>query len=85
MSEYKLEVKKTTYEVEGYEEPCWEVSNGYTMVRISKMYRLAGKPSILLTEFLDGEWNDSEEWNGDFDGLDSFFAERMAKQYSVYL
>ena len=80
-----LEVKKTTYEVDGYEEPCWEVSNGYTMVRISKLYRLIGRPSILLTEFLGGEWNGNEEFDGNFDELDGFFAERMAKQYSVYL
>lgn len=32
-----------------------------------------------------GEWNGNEEFDADFDELDSFFAERMAKQYSVYL
>lgn len=80
-----LEIKKTTYMVEGCEEPCWEVSNGYTMVRISKLYRLVGRPTILLTEYLGGDWNGNEEFEADFDGLDEFFAERMARQYSVYL
>jgi hypothetical protein len=80
-----LEVKKTTYMVDGCEEPCWEVSNGYTMIRISKLYRIIGRPSIQITEFLGGEWNSCEEFDADFDELDSFFAERMAKQYSVYL
>lgn len=80
-----LEIKKTTYMVEGCEEPCWEVSNGYTMVRISKLYRLVGRPTILLTEYLGGDWNGNEEFEAYFDGLDEFFAERMAKQFSVYL
>jgi hypothetical protein len=80
-----IQVKKTTYVDEGCTEPCWEVSNGYTVVRISKLYRIIGRPSIQITEFLGGEWNGCEEFDADFDELDSFFAERMAKQYSVYL
>lgn len=80
-----IEVKKTTYTVEGCDEPCWEVCNGYTMIRISPLYRIAGRPSILLTEYLDGEWNGNEEFDEEFDGVDAWFAEHLAKQFSCYI
>lgn len=80
-----IEVKKTTYLVEGCQEPCFEVSDGYTMVRIAKMCHYIGRDTLSMTEFLDGEWNGSDEWTGDFDLLTESDAKRLAKQFSAYL
>ena len=80
-----ITVKKTTYEVDGCTEKCFEVSNGYAMVRIAKMYHYIGKDTLALSEYLDGEWNSSDEWNGDFDSLTEFDAKALAQKYSVYL
>lgn len=80
-----IEVKKTTYEVEGSTEKCFEVTDGYTMVRIAKMYHYIGKDTLIIKEYLDGEYNSSDEWNGDFDSLTEADAKRIAQRYSVYL
>lgn len=80
-----LEVKKTTYEVEGIQEPCYEVTDGFTMVRIAKMYHYLGKDTLIIKEYVDGEYNSSDEWTGDFDMLSDDDAIRLAKEYSVYL
>ncbi len=80
-----IEVKKTTYLVDGIEESCYEVSDGYAMVRIAKMYHLVGHDTLALSEYLDGEWNGSDEWAGDFDELTEFDARRIAKKFSAYL
>lgn len=80
-----IEVKKTTYEVEGCEEPCFEVTDGFTMVRIAKMYHYIGNDTLIITEFLDGDFNSSDEWTGDFDALSKADAKRLAQKYSVYL
>lgn len=80
-----LEVKKTTYVVDGCEEPCWEVSNGYTIVRIAQFYHYIGHDTIMLSEYLDGEFNSDEEWDYDFDELNQNDVLRLAKQFSVYL
>lgn len=80
-----IEVNKTTYLVEGCQEPCYEVSDGYTMVRIAKMYHYIGRDTLVLTEYLDGEYNSSDEWDGDFDSLNEFDAKALAKKFSVYL
>lgn len=80
-----LEVKKTTYEVDGCEEPCWEVSNGYTMVRIAPLYHYIGHDTIMLSEYLDGEFNSDEEWDYDFGELNQNDVLRLAKRFSVYL
>jgi hypothetical protein len=80
-----LEVKKTTYEVDGCEEPCWEVSNGYTMVRIAPFYYYIGHSTIMLSEYLGGEFNSNEEWDYDFEELTQSDAIALAKQFSVYL
>ena len=80
-----IEVKKTTYEVEGCEEPCFDVTDGFTMVRIAKMYHYIGKDTLILTEYLDGKYNSSDEWTGDFDALSKAEAKRLAQKYSVYL
>ena len=80
-----IEVKKTTYTVDGIQEPCFEVSDGYAMVRIAKCYHLLGHDTLYLTEYLDGEWNSSDERDGDFDDLTDFDAKRLAKEFCVYL
>lgn len=81
-----IEVKKTTYKVEGcFEEKCFEVTDGYTMVRIAKMYHYIGKDTLAMSEYLDGEWNSSDEWDGDFDSLTTAKAKKLALKYSVYL
>ena len=78
-------VKKTTYEVEGCNEPCFEVTDGFTMVRIAKMYHYLGKNTLAITEYLDGDYNSSDEWNGDFDSLTPAKAKKIAQAYSAYL
>lgn len=80
-----LEVKKTTYMVDGCEEPCWEVSNGYTIVRIAPFYHYIGHDTIILSEYLDGEFNSDEEWDYDFGELNQNDVLRLAKKFSVYL
>lgn len=78
-------VNKTTYKIDGCEEKCFEVSDGYTTVRIAKMYHYIGKDSLAVTEFLDGEYNSSDELTGDFDSLTEDDAKRIAQKHSVYL
>lgn len=78
-------VNKATYKIDGCEEKCFEVSDGYTMVRIAKMYHYIGKDSLAVTEFLDGEYNSSDELTGDFDSLTEDDAKRIAQKHSVYL
>lgn len=80
-----LEVKKTTYMVDGCKEPCWEVSNGYTIVRIAPFYHYIGHDTITLLEYLGGEFNSVEEWDYDFGELTQSDAIVLAKQFSVYL
>ena len=80
-----IEVKKTTYEVEGCEEHCFEVTDGFTMVRIAKMYHYIGKDTLILTEYLDGKYNSSDEWTGDFDSLTPAKAKKIAQAYSAYM
>ncbi len=80
-----ITAKKTTYLVEGCQEPCFEVSDGFTMVRIAKMYHYIGHHTLVISEYLDGEWNGSDEWDGNFDSLTEDDAIRLAKKYSVYL
>lgn len=81
----ELTVKKTTYKVQGSVEPCFEVTNGYAMVRIAPYYHYVGSDELLVTEYLDGEWNDEDIWTGDFDTLTEDKAIQIAKSYSVYL
>lgn len=80
-----LSVEKTTYDVDGCKEPCWVVSNGYTIVRIAPCYHLVGRNTIVLTEFLDGDFNSEEEWDMDFDSIDKSSAIKIANRFSVYL
>ena len=81
----EIKVTKTHYCVCDCKEPCFEVSNGFAMVRIAPCYHYFGLDTIMLTEFLDGEFNSREEWKGDFDSLTKSDAMRIAKEYSVYL
>lgn len=81
----EITVKKTTYEVEGIQEPCFEVSNGYAMVRIATCYHYLGSNTLYLTEYLDGEYNGSDEWDGDFEELSMYEARKLAKEFSAYL
>lgn len=81
----ELTVKKTTYTVQGSVEPCFEVTNGYAMVRIAPRYYYVGSDDLLVTEYLDGEWNDEDIWPGDFDTLTEKEAIRIARSFSVYL
>lgn len=81
-----IEVKKTTYMVEGCKEPCFEVTNGFTMVRIAPVYHLLRRNSILLTEYIDGDYNSEEEnLDYEFDEIDEDLAKELATKYSVYL
>lgn len=80
-----LEVNRTTFKVEGVDEPCIIVSNGYTEVRISKCYHFMGRDSLYMRESLGSEYNNEEEWVGEFDLLSDYDAIELAKQFSVYL
>lgn len=80
-----ITVEKTTYEVDGCTEPCFEVSDGFTMVRIAKMYHYIGKDTLIIKEYVDGDYNSSDEWTGDFDSLTSDDAKRIAQKYSAYI
>lgn len=78
-------IKKTTYEVEGSIEPCFEVTCGSAMVRIAKCYHYLGSDTIKMTEFLDGEFNGSDEYKGDFDTLNNAGAHLLAKEFSSHI
>ena len=80
-----MKVKKTTYKVQGIDQPCIEVSDDFVTVRIAKFYHLIGKDTLILSEYLDGEWNSEEEVTGDFDSLTEKDAISIAKKFSVYL
>ena len=80
-----LEVKETTFEVDGWQEPCWIVTDGWCTVRISKMHHYISKDTLYMYETHDGEYNSSDEWTGDFDLIDEEEALELAKRYSVYL
>lgn len=85
--ENKLSVKRTKYSVEGAMAPCIEVSNtdNFIMVRIAPYYHLIGPNTLYITEYIDGEYNGSDEWDGDFNALSDRDAISIAKRYSVYL
>lgn len=76
-----ITVKKTTYEIEGCTEPCFEVSNGHVMVRISKMYHLIGKDTLCMSSYINGEFNGRDEYIGDFDTLSEHNAITLAKEF----
>lgn len=82
-----MKIERTTFECEGIQEPCIMVTSdsGYAQVRISKCYHYVGSDSLYVREFLGGEFNGEEEYNGDFDGLTNDEAIRIAKDYSSYI
>ena len=82
-----MKVEKTTFEVEGVQEPCIIVSDDdeSVKVRISTCYHYLGSNTLLLTEFIDGDYNSSDEWVGDFSSLTLSEATRLAKKFSAYL
>lgn len=82
---YLNKVTRTTFEADGVKEPCIVVSNDYAQVRISKYYHYVGSDTLNITEYIDGEFNSQEEWQGDYDLLSDFDAICLAKQYSAYL
>lgn len=81
----EAKVKRTTYVVDGFVEPCFEVTNGYTLVRIAPCYHSIDKDTIIITEFLGGEFNAEDEWDYEYDYLDCKDALCLAKRYSIYL
>lgn len=80
-----MKVKKTTFMVDGVYEPCIEVTDGCTIVRISKCYHLIGNDTLFMREIIDGDFNNEEEWKGDFDSITEADAIRMAKEFSAYI
>lgn len=80
-----MEVIRTTFEVDGINEPCIEVSDGYTMVRISTCYHYLGKNTLYVREYLDGEYNSEDELKGDFESLTDKDVICIAKKFSAYI
>lgn len=80
-----LKVERTTFEVDGIDEPCIMVGDGYAQVRISKCYHYIGNDSLYVREILDGEFNAEDEYKGDFDSLTDDEARRIARAFSVYI
>lgn len=80
-----LEVKKTTFEVEGTTQECFIVTDGFSKVRICKCYHLYSHNTIFVTEWIEGDFNSEDEWDYDFDMLDEEDAVEIAKKYSIYL
>lgn len=80
-----MKATKTTYMVEGCKEPCWEVTDGFSMVRISPFYHYVGRDTLLVSEYIDGDFNSEEEINGDFASLTASDAVRIAKENCAYL
>lgn len=81
----EITAKKTHYCVEGFDEPCFEVSNGFVTIRIAPYYHYIGANTLMVTEYIDGDYNSSEELRGDFQSLTEADAIRIAKEYSAYL
>ena len=81
-----IKVTRTTFEVDGTREKCIIVSNDCGVeVRFSKMYYYLKSHGLYVCEFIDGEYNNSEEWVGDFDKLSDNDAIKLAKDFSIYL
>lgn len=80
-----MKVEKTTYLVDFSQEPCFEVSNSYAMVRIAKFYHYIGRDTCIVSVYLDGEWNGEEEIDEDFDELTEMGAMNIARKLCAYL
>lgn len=79
------EARKTTYEVDGCQEPCYEVNRGTVLVRIAPFYYYSGKKTIIITEYEDGIFESQEVWDIEWDELNLQSAVSIARQYSAYL
>lgn len=80
-----LKVERTTFEVDGINEPCIMVGEGFAQVRISKCYHYIGSDSIYVREILDGDFNAEDEYRDDFDSLTDDDARRIAREFSAYV
>ncbi len=80
-----LKVERTTFEVDGTNEPCIMVGEGFAQVRISKCYHYIGSDSIYVREILDGDFNAEDEYRVDFDSLTDDDARRIAREFSAYV
>lgn len=81
----ELKVQRTTFLVDGIEEPCILVGEEFAQVRISTMYHYIGANTLCVREILDGEFNSEDELIGDFDLLSDDDARRIAKSVSAYV
>lgn len=82
-----MKAEKTTFEVEGINEPCILVKSDddFVQVRISTSYHYYGPNQLFVAEYLDGDFNSMEEIMGDFKSLTLSEAKQIAKQHSAYL
>lgn len=80
-----MKVERTDYLVQGYPEPCFEISNNDVLVRIATCYHYIGSNTLYVTEYINGELNSEEEIKGDFEALTEKDAKRIALENSVYL
>lgn len=77
---------KTHYEIDGEMIPCFEVDNeAGVIVRIAPYYHYIGQTTCLMSEFIDGEKNSTEEYSIEFDSLNGAQALRLATEFSAYL
>jgi len=84
-----MKVEKTTFKVDGIQEPCFLVSSDddFVQVRISTCYHLIGRDNIYVREYIDGEFNSEDEWCNfhGIKGMTKKDALEVAKKYSIYL
>ena len=80
-----LKVERTTFEIDGFEEPCIMVGEGFAQVLISKCYHYIGSDSLYVREILGGDFNGEDEYIGDFDSLTDDDARRIARAFSAYV
>lgn len=81
----ELKVVRTTFKIEGIDEPCIMVGEGFAQVRISKCHHFIGRDSLYVREILDGEFNAEDEFTGDFDTLTDDEARCIAREFSAYI
>lgn len=80
-----LKITKTKFIVDGVEEPCIEVSNGYAMTRFHRCYHYVGSDTCYVSTFVDGDFNSRDEINRDMDDLSNLELIAIAKEFNVYL
>lgn len=82
-----MKATKTTYTVNGCKELCFEIKsdNDAIMVRVAPYYHFVGKNTLYLTEYINGEFNNSEEMTGNFKSLTKTQAVNLAKEFCAYL